>query len=513
MNLLDRETLDDLYRSSFEILERIGVAFDTARARDTFEQHGFRIENGRVFFTEKQVTDCLALMPKEGAPAEGTCAAPTLMPDNRAAPTPAADDRAAPNAAVSDRAVSAPASPAAEHRAATGVRTVHASTPFLNAPMLLDHVQERFRRVELDDFIRALVMLETSELYTDANPGLVDPVDLHCDDNYLAQVALTLRYSSKPLSIGIRAAKNSAKDGDVYTSQRNAIQLVKRFYGRDDEVFEQSVCPMSPLAYDEECLGNLDALLDEGQSVTFCPCTISSLTGPETLAGVVAHDLALCLAGIVYVQTVKPGTAVTLCNFSTIADVRSLMPAYGGPESVRLQLMFREVCRPLDIACSVYGMGCDNLSVDYEGGMEAALTTFLPFALSDLEELWCYPGSMAAFAGASFRKMVLDEDLIRCANRALDTGYAREDDLLGKLENGIGFGSFLPLTDMDSYRRDCFLPYAFSRQSISAGAATNERDIIEKIEQELARRESSYVRPRLEKEQLKLLEPWLPAGY
>ena len=39
--------------------------------------------------------------------------------------------------------------------------------------------------------------------------------------------------------------------------------------------------------------------------------------------------------------------------------------------------------------------------------------------MTDVEEIWCYPGHMAAFAGESFHKMVFDEDLLMNCNRVL----------------------------------------------------------------------------------------------
>ena len=77
----------------------------------------------------------------------------------------------------------------------------------------------------------------------------------------------------------------------------------------------QGICPMAPLSYDEESLINLTVLVEEEQDITIFPCTLSYMTGPESLLGVVVHDIAICLAGVVYIQMLKPGTGVGFSKF------------------------------------------------------------------------------------------------------------------------------------------------------------------------------------------------------
>ena len=463
--MLSATQVENAYDQALDILEKIGVGFGTEKSLAVFKKHGFRVDGNRVCMSRGQVREYLALMPEYVYP-----------PVDK--------------------------------------RIVRAGTPFLNAPMLYDDETKKFRRPTLKDVVKSHIIAETSDLYEFANPGLIDPIDLQTDDIYASQVAMTLRYTSKPLNIGIRATINCTKDGNVYESEKRTLKMVKDFYGRGDEiVYYQGICPFAPLAYDVESLENLDALIEEKQGITLFPCTISYLTGPETLMGLAVHDLALCLAGIVYVQMLSPGTDLAMCCFSPMIDIRTLQPSFGAPEYLHIQVMFYEVCKHLGINCTVCGITCDNLDVDFQGGVESVLTGALPFALTELGEMWCYPGSMAGFAGASFEKLIFDEDVIRILNRTLNQRYEFDSDLLEKLIEAKETCSFLHIGDMELYRRDRYMSDIFVKKNIISGAETNQAEIARAARQEIERRVEAYKEPDLTREQLDILRPFLPAEY
>lgn len=110
--------------------------------------------------------------------------------------------------------------------------------------------------------------------------------------------------------------KSNTKDGDVYTSTKKAIQLITTIKGDSDgPVMGQGFCSNASLSYDEKGPINLQVLVEEEQDITFFPCTLSYMTGPESLMGIVVYDLAICLAGVVYVQFLKPATPVAFSCF------------------------------------------------------------------------------------------------------------------------------------------------------------------------------------------------------
>lgn len=356
-NLLTKEQIENIYESATDILSTVGVEFDLESARELFKKHGATVEGKKVFIAPNLLAETLKMMPKY-----------TYEPTN--------------------------------------TKRLVAASPFSNCPMILDDSTGLSRRGTIKDAIRMYQLAETSALYESVNPGVVDPEGNDSEDPYLAQIAMLLKYSDKFPSLGLRATKSNTKGGDLYTSAKRAIQLIKEIKEDDNVVMGQGICPMPPLSYDEEALINLMVLIEEDQGITITPCTLSFMTGPESLMGVVIHDIVLSLAGAVYVQLLKPGTSVAFSESSTMTDMKTMQPVYASPEYLQVQVMFYEVCLYFEMNCVLCGCFADGTRNDYQGGYESTITSLAPYIMTDVEEIWCYPGHMAAFAGGSFHKMI-----------------------------------------------------------------------------------------------------------
>lgn len=464
-NVLRNDQIDTMFSTAVDILSSAGVEFELESARALFKKNGIQVDGKRVFIPSGFLADQLKLMP-----------AYTYEPVQS--------------------------------------RRLIAASPFSNAPMILDDISGTSRRGTVEDVIKMYQLAETSDLYAAINPGIVDPTGNDSDNQYLSQIAMMLKYSDRFPSLGLRASKSNSKNADVYASAKKAIQLIKKIKGDDENpVMGQGICPLAPLAYDEECLLNLEALVEEGQSITICPCTLSYMTGPESLMGVVIHDIALSLAGAVYIQLLEPGTAVSFSNFSTMTDMKTLQPVYAGPEYLNVQIMFYEVCREYQLNCVLCGCFSDGTRNDYQGGFESCLTATAPFYMTEIDDIWCYPGHMAAFAGASFHKMIFDEELMINCNRTLQgLNLSVDPNLQEKLIKSTDTGNFIIIGDIGIYRKEQRVTPVFDKKGIAPGhtntpestAHLNAQKIIEK-------RCASYTLPERSKEQKALLQAFLPS--
>ncbi|MDA3787439.1 MAG: trimethylamine methyltransferase family protein [Desulfobacula sp.] len=356
-------------------------------------------------------------------------------------------------------------------------------------------------------------LAETSELYESINPGVVDPEGNDSDDQFIAQVAMLLKYSDKWPDLGLRATKSNTKNGDVYTSAKRAIQLIKEIKGDDkNSVMSQGICPLSPLAYDEESLINLNVLVEEEQQIAISPCTLSFMTGPESLMGIVIHDTALCLAGAVYIQLLKPGTSVSFNNFSTMTDMKTMQPVYACPEYLHVQIMFYEVCRYFEMHCVLCGCLADGIRNDYQTGFESCLTTIAPYSMTDVEEIWCYPGHMAAFSGGSFHKLIFDEELLINCNRILQGLNLSMDPLLkDKLARSLDTRSFLTIGDVNIYRKEQRITQVFDKRGFCPNTSSTENATHLNVKKEIDKRCAEYTSPERSKTQKNLLQKYLPA--
>lgn len=461
---VDEVTLQSAYRKAMDIIENAGIRFESEVVRELFKKRAARIEGDTVFIPRHLIEEALESTPKQ--------------------------DYSAPSK-----------------------KRVVAATPFSNAPFILDDETGAINRCNIEDAIKFYQINETSSLYECTNPGCADPVGNDAEDQFVAQIAMSLKYSNKYPSFGLRATASNSLNGDVYGSARRAFRLVREFYDIWGEpVMTQGICPNPPLAYDRECLDNLRAAIDEKQAISIFPCSVGFMTAPESIMGIVIHDFAMALAGLVFIQLASPGHPVSLCEFSTISDIQTLQPNYGSNESVFIQVIFYELCRYRGIPCTICGCYSDGIAVDYQAGMEAQLTTMLPFSLTEVNEVWCYPGILAGFSCGSFRKAILDEETMNYANRMLQGVEMTFDPRLPELlAAGREAGNFLGIGSMATYRRDNYMTKIFNKWGMSHMDKPAKTNLAYKVQKVLEDRIASYELPERSAVQKKLLQPHLPS--
>lgn len=461
--ILTENEIVSIYDAAADILATVGVEFELDSALALFGKNGVRVKGKRVFIGPDFLADTLKLVPEYSY------------------------------------------DPA-------GAKRLMAGSPFGNAPMIVDDATGLSRRGTVEDAVKAYQLAETGDLYEYANPSVVDPDGNDGDDPYLSQVAMLLKYSDKFPSLGLRATKSNTKNGDVYASAKKGIQLIKAVKGEDGPVMGQGICPMAPLAYDGESLINLRVLAEEEQDITIIPCTLSFMTGPESLMGIVVHDVAICLAGVVYIQLLKAGTAVSFSNSSTMTDMRTMQPVYASPEYLNVQIMFYEVCRHLGLNCAVSGCLADGVATDYQVGFESCFTAIAPYLMTRVNEIWCSPGHMAAFAGGSFKKMIYDEELLIHCNRALQgLNPGMDPNLKDKLMKSVETKSFLTIGDVGIYRKESRLTPVFNKKGFDAATPQDESVIARNAGKIMEKRCASYTLPERSKAQQALLQPYLPS--
>jgi trimethylamine--corrinoid protein Co-methyltransferase len=463
LSVLNKEEIKTIFESAEDILSTIGIEFEMEDARALFQKNGARIEGKRVFISPELLADTLKLMPEY-----------KYEPVNK--------------------------------------KRLAGISPFCNSPMILDDTTGIMRQGTVEDAVKMYQLGETSDVYEAANPGVVDPAGNDCEDQYVSQIAMMLKYSDKYPNLGLRATKSNTKDGDVYTSAKKAIQLIKEIKGEGDgPVMGQGICPMAPLGYDEESLINLKVLVEEEQDVTLFPCTLSFMTGPESLLGVVTHDVAICLAGIVYVQLLKPGTPVGLSCFSTMSDMKTMQPVYASPEYLYVQIMFYEVCLSYGMNCGLCGCMADGTKNDYQSGSESSLTSLAPYFMTEVEDIWCYPGHMAAFAGGSFHKMIFDEEMMINCNRTLQgLNLSFDPKLKEKLSKAVDTKSFLTIGDVSIYRKEQRVTPVFDKKGIDQSDSGSQNLSYLNADKIIEKRLASYVLPERTEKQKALLQEYLP---
>lgn len=461
--LINKDTIESIYEKATDILATVGVEFELGSAVELFKKNGAKVEGNRVFISPDLLKRALDLLPKV-----------KYTPKQ--------------------------------------IKRLVAASPFCNVPMIIDDSTGKIRRGNIQDAVKMYQLAETCELYESINPGVVDPEGNDSEDEYIGQIAMMLKYSDKFPNLSSRAAKSNTKNGDVYTSAKTAIRLIKEIKGDEGApVMAQGICPNAPLSYDEESLINITVLVEEDQDITVFPCTLSFMTGPESLLGIVIHDIAISLAGVVYVQLLKPGTGLAFSNFSTITDLRAVQPVYGSPEYLHVQIMYYEVCLHFEMNCVLCGCFSDGTRNDYQAGFESCLTAIAPYYMTDVDDIWCYPGHLAAFAGGSFGKMILDEELMINCNRTLQGLNLSFDPMLkDKLTESMATKSFLEIGSPAIYRKEQRVGNILDKNGIDPDNSSSDIPIEINVTTEIEKRCAAYTLPDRSQEQKNLLQKYLP---
>jgi len=460
---LSDAVISQLHDKVSEALLKVGIKFENDEALGLFRRNGFKVEGKYVYFTDKQIEDALSHM------------------------TPFEPEE------VTERSV--------------------ASQLFYGVPYMLDEKTNVHRRATVEDAVKMYKLGETSDIYGGSGIAVVDPWDNDGDNPYLAQVAMLLKYSDKYFTNGFRASSYNTNNRGVYQSACRALEMVKEIRGaKDGEAFMgQCVCPMSPLCYDDECILNMKAAALFGQAVTICPCSVGYLTGPANIYGLNVHDMAIALAGTVYLQLLKPGTEVYYSVCSAQADLRYMQPSYGAVEEVFVAVAFYELCLSYKLCSSICAELTDAIKPDYQSGVESALTTILPFELTDLDIVYCYPGLMSGFSCGSFEKAIYDEELVRVTNRYLQGISPKLDDnIIEDLLNAKETESFFRPKSPKRFKEDFYMPSGFYKGGVYFNES-KRKDIHTKALEEIDRRLETYQLPERSAGQKKLLNQYLPS--
>src|SRR5210317_2047638 len=88
----------------------------------------------------------------------------------------------------------------------------------------------------------------------------------------------------------------------------------------------------SPMVYDGTMLGSLKVYARNNQSTVISPFILAGAMSPVTVAGTVTQILAEALAGMAYIQLVRPGAPVIFGTFAAAVSMQSGAPTFGTPE-------------------------------------------------------------------------------------------------------------------------------------------------------------------------------------
>jgi trimethylamine---corrinoid protein Co-methyltransferase len=281
-----------------------------------------------------------------------------------------------------------------------GMATVFA--PNYGSPFVRDLDNGR-RYGTIEDF-RNLVKLAYLSPHMHHSGGTVcEPVDVPVNKRHLDMVYAHMRYSDKPFMGSVTAPERA----------RDTVDMARILFGdgylEDHAVVLSLINANSPLVWDSIMLGAARAYAEANQATLLTPFILAGAMAPVTAAGVCAQTLAEALAGMTFVQLVRPGAPVVLGSFASSMSMQSGAPTFGTPEPALVLYAMAALARRLGVPFRSGGSLCASKIADAQAAYESA-ATLQPTVLGGVNFVLHAAGWLEGGLAVGYEKFILDAD-------------------------------------------------------------------------------------------------------
>ena len=130
----------------------------------------------------------------------------------------------------------------------------------------------------------------------------------------------------------------------------------------------------SPLVWDATMLAAAQVYASNDQACLITPFILAGAMAPTTTAGVAAQTLAEALAGMTFVQLVKPGAPVVFGSFASSMSMQTGAPTFGTPEPALVLYVVAQLARRLGVPFRSGGSLTASKLPDAQAAYESANT-------------------------------------------------------------------------------------------------------------------------------------------
>jgi trimethylamine--corrinoid protein Co-methyltransferase len=165
----------------------------------------------------------------------------------------------------------------------------------------------------------------------------------------------------------------------------------------------------SPLVWDSSMLGAARAYAEANQAVIMTPFILAGAMSPATVAGAATQTLAEALAGMAYVQLVRPGAPVVFGSFASSMSMQSGAPTFGTPEPALVLYTLAACARRLGVPFRSGGSLTASKIPDAQAAYESA-NTLQPTVLGGVNFVLHAAGWLEGGLTMGYEKFVMDLD-------------------------------------------------------------------------------------------------------
>ena len=195
-----------------------------------------------------------------------------------------------------------------------GRRTVLA--PAYGSPFIHNFDEGR-RYATIEDFRNFVKLTYMSPGLHHSGGTVCEPVDLPVNKRHFDMIYSHIKYSDKPF-MGSVTHPERAQD---------TVDMAKIVFGEEfveqNTVITSLINANSPLTYDATMLGAAKIYARHNQATVISPFILAGAMSPVTVTGTVTQILAEALAGMAFIQIVRPGAPVVFGTFSSSMSMQS----------------------------------------------------------------------------------------------------------------------------------------------------------------------------------------------
>ncbi len=281
-----------------------------------------------------------------------------------------------------------------------GNRTV--LVPAYGSPFIRS-LDEGRRYATIEDFRNFVKLTYLSPGLHHSGGTVCEPVDLPVNKRHFDMIYSHIKYSDKPF-MGSVTHPERAQD---------TVDMAKIVFG--DEFVEQNtvvtslINANSPMTYDSTMLGAAKVYARHNQATVISPFILAGAMAPVTVAGTITQILAEALAGMAFVQLVKPGAPVVFGTFSSAISMQSGAPTFGTPEPSLVLYIAAALARRLGVPFRSGGGLCAAKIADAQAAYESA-NTLQTAALAGVNFMLHTAGWLEGGLAMGYEKFIMDVD-------------------------------------------------------------------------------------------------------
>lgn len=273
--------------------------------------------------------------------------------------------------------------------------------PNYGSPFAFDLDNGR-RYASIEDFQNFVKLTYMAGPLHHSGGTVCEPVDIPVNKRHLDMIYAHIRYSDKPFMGSVTAGERA----------EDSIEMARIGFGGDLEdrtVMTSLINASSPLTWDATMLAAAEAYAKTNQACIIAPFILAGAMAPVTAAGVAAQTLAEALAGMTFVQLVRPGAPVVMGSFASSMSMQTGAPTFGTPEPALVLYTVAALARRLGVPFRSGGSLTASKLPDAQAAYESA-ATLQPTVLGGVNFVLHAAGWQEGGLAIGYEKFILDVD-------------------------------------------------------------------------------------------------------